>query len=59
MQSALRHVLEPIFEREFAEHSYGFLERGYRWPRKKSLRQLKDQIRHKTKRRGKKPEGHH
>jgi RNA-directed DNA polymerase len=23
-QSALRHVLEPIFERTFAEHSYGF-----------------------------------
>lgn len=23
-QAALRHVLEPIFEREFAEHSYGF-----------------------------------
>jgi len=24
VQNALRHVLEPIFEREFAEHSYGF-----------------------------------
>ena len=24
VQAALRHVLEPIFEREFAEHSYGF-----------------------------------
>jgi RNA-directed DNA polymerase len=24
VQSALRHVLEPIFERDFAEHSYGF-----------------------------------
>ena len=24
VQSALRHVMEPIFEREFAEHSYGF-----------------------------------
>jgi RNA-directed DNA polymerase len=23
-QGAVRHVLEPIFEREFAEHSYGF-----------------------------------
>ena len=23
-QTALKHVLEPIFEREFAEHSYGF-----------------------------------
>jgi RNA-directed DNA polymerase len=24
IQGALRHVLEPIFERDFAEHSYGF-----------------------------------
>jgi len=24
IQNALRHVLEPIFERDFAEHSYGF-----------------------------------
>ena len=24
VQAALRHVLEPIFETEFAEHSYGF-----------------------------------
>jgi len=24
VQGALRHVLEPIFEKEFAEHSYGF-----------------------------------
>jgi RNA-directed DNA polymerase len=24
IQAALRHVLEPIFERDFAEHSYGF-----------------------------------
>jgi RNA-directed DNA polymerase len=23
-QAALRHVMEPIFERDFAEHSYGF-----------------------------------
>lgn len=23
-QNALRHVIEPIFERDFAEHSYGF-----------------------------------
>jgi RNA-directed DNA polymerase len=23
VQTALRHVIEPIFEREFAEHSYG------------------------------------
>jgi RNA-directed DNA polymerase len=29
VQGALRHVLEPIFETEFAEHSYGFRpERG-------------------------------
>jgi RNA-directed DNA polymerase len=29
VQGALRHVLEPIFERQFAEHSYGFRpERG-------------------------------
>ena len=29
VQTALRNVLEPIFEREFAEHSYGFRpERG-------------------------------
>jgi RNA-directed DNA polymerase len=24
VQGAVRHVIEPIFEREFAEHSYGF-----------------------------------
>jgi RNA-directed DNA polymerase len=24
VETALRHVLEPIFERDFAEHSYGF-----------------------------------
>jgi RNA-directed DNA polymerase len=24
VQAAVRHVLEPIFEREFADHSYGF-----------------------------------
>lgn len=24
VQGAVRHVMEPIFEREFAEHSYGF-----------------------------------
>ena len=24
VQGALRHILEPIFERQFAEHSYGF-----------------------------------
>jgi RNA-directed DNA polymerase len=47
VQAALRHVMEPIFERDFAEHSYGFrpqrgckdalrrvdqlLEEGYSW----------------------------
>src|SRR5947209_6024821 len=47
VQTALRNVLEPIFERDFAEHSYGFrpqrgckdalhrvdqlLEEGYSW----------------------------
>jgi RNA-directed DNA polymerase len=47
VQTALRNVLEPIFEREFAEHSYGFrpqrgckdalrrveqlLQAGHRW----------------------------
>jgi RNA-directed DNA polymerase len=31
VEAALRHVLEPIFERDFAEHSYGFRpERGCR-----------------------------
>ena len=24
VQGALRHVMEPIFERDFAPHSYGF-----------------------------------
>lgn len=27
VQTALRHVVEPIFERDFAEHSYGFRPR--------------------------------
>lgn len=27
VQGAVRHVVEPIFEREFAEHSYGFRPR--------------------------------
>ena len=27
VQAAMRHVLEPIFERDFAEHSYGFRPR--------------------------------
>jgi RNA-directed DNA polymerase len=36
VQGAVRHVLEPIFEREFAEHSYGFRPR----------RGCKDALRH-------------
>jgi RNA-directed DNA polymerase len=41
VQSALRHVLEPIFEREFAEQSYGFRpKRGC----KDALRQVDSQI---------------
>ena len=27
VQAAIRHVIEPIFERDFAEHSYGFRPR--------------------------------
>ena len=38
-QAALRHVLEPIFERDFAQHSYGFRpNRGC----KDALRRVKD-----------------
>jgi RNA-directed DNA polymerase len=39
VQAAVRHVIEPIFEREFAEHSYGFRpERGC----KDALRRVDD-----------------
>jgi RNA-directed DNA polymerase len=42
VQGALRQVLEPIFEREFAEHSYGFRPgRGC----KDALRRVNDLIR--------------
>ena len=60
VQTALLHVLEPIFEREFAEHSYGFrpnrgckdalrrvatlLERGYRYVVDADLRSYFDTI---------------
>jgi RNA-directed DNA polymerase len=41
-QAALRNVLEPIFERDFAEHSYGFRpERGC----KDALRRVDAQLR--------------
>lgn len=60
VQTALLHVLEPIFEREFAEHSYGFrphrgckdalrrvdtlLKRGYRYVVDADLRSYFDTI---------------
>jgi len=37
VQGALRHVLEPIFERQFAEHSYGFRPE---WGCKDALRRV-------------------
>jgi RNA-directed DNA polymerase len=43
VQAALRHVLEPIFERNFAEHSYGFRpHRGC----KDALRRVDDLLHH-------------
>jgi RNA-directed DNA polymerase len=43
VQAALRHVLEPIFERDFAEHSYGFRpNRGC----KDALRRVDDLLHH-------------
>ena len=61
-QTALRSVLEPIFEREFAEHSYGFrpgrsckqalsrvhdlLEQGYTWVVDADLKSYFDTIPH-------------
>lgn len=61
-QGALRHVLEPIFERDFAEHSYGFrpcrgckdalwrvdrfLKQGYRYVVDADLKSYFDTIPH-------------
>ena len=62
VQTALRYTLEPIFEREFAEHSYGFrpgrgckdalrrveqlLKRGYTWVVDADLKSYFDTIPH-------------
>lgn len=62
VQGALRHVLEPIFEREFAAHSYGFrpgrgckdalrrvdglMRRGYRYTVDVDLKSYFDTIPH-------------
>ena len=62
IQTALRNVLEPIFERDFAEHSYGFrplrgckdalrrvdnlLQAGYNWVVDADLRNYFDRIPH-------------
>jgi len=61
-QGAVRHVLEPIFERDFAEHSYGFrpgrgckdalrrvdalLRRGYTWVVDADIKSYFDTIPH-------------
>lgn len=47
VEAALRHVLEPIFERDFLDwHFHG----GKKWPRKKSLQKLQEKLRPLTKR---------
>lgn len=62
VQTALRNVLEPIFEKDFAEHSYGFrpnrgakdalrrvqhlLKRGYTWVVDADLKSYFDTIPH-------------
>ena len=62
VQAALRNVLEPIFEQEFAEHSYGFrprrgckdalrrveqlLKQGYTWIADADLKSYFDSIPH-------------
>lgn len=62
VQGAVRHVLEPIFERQFAEHSYGFrpnrgckdalrrvdglLKQGYRYVVDVDLKSYFDSIPH-------------
>ena len=47
VQTALRNVVEPIFEREFAEHSYGFRPgRGAKDALRRVDRLLRDGCRH-------------
>ena len=64
VQTAMRHVMEPIFERDFAEHSYGFrpkrsakdalrrvdglLKQGYCWVVDADLKSYYDTIPHEA-----------